>query len=909
MGNIFSITFSCDTIISRCWDSIAGQEQPYSRLEENLQALTTSLQELTSLKNDVKRRVDVAEQLPQTKVLEQVHSWILRVETVEAEVNEVVNSSIQQVDGLICGGCCSMNYFSGYKYGKRVAKKLVEVAELKSRGVFEEVAAEILPATLVDEKPIEATVGMESEFEKVWSHIENEDVGVIGIYGMGGVGKTTLLTKINNNFHHTLNDFRRVIWVVISRDHKIDIIQNKIGEQIGYSSDAWKHKEQNQKAEAIFRVLNKQQFVLLMDDIWEPVEIIKLGVPVPNNRNRSKIIFTTRSEDVCCNMDAREKIKMECLSSETAWDLFQEKVGKEALSVHHSIPRLAEAVANECGGLPLALITVGRAMACKKTPQEWSHAIHVLKNSAAEFSAMGDKVFPLLKFSYDNLRSEKIKSCFLYCALFPEDFCIDKEELLYCWMGEELLDDYRSVDEARNESYHIIGTLVNACLLEVDGTGVKMHDVIRDMALWVACDVEKINESFRLHPSPSLTDAVPFTAGGWGAKRVSLMANDIVLLDFPPDCPNLLTLFLGRNNLKSIVPDFFSGMPALKVLDLSGNQNLTKLPSGVANLVSLQHLNLSATRIRVLPWAFEDLQSLQYLNLEHMTDLEFIPQCILMFQKLRVLRMFNSGSLDRLLYSRLEGPMTEVDIKRLDVLTSVFLGKLDVLTLSIENTSCFRNWFKNNGLLRCTQSLDINDCNNQLSSLDITSLAMREHLRSLRISNYPNLEEFEIEWAGQAANVPNPPSLVGKQTCFLSLQFVSVSKCKNLKDLTWLIFAPHLIHLNVTFCYEIEKMIDLEKLGGVANVVEESKPFAKLTFLNLKFLPVLKSIYENPLPFPSLKEVKIAACPALKMLPLNSSSARGCNLIIEGEEEWWSGLEWEDELAPNVFLPSFRARS
>lgn len=253
--------------------------------------------------------------------------------------------------------------------------------------------------------------------------------------------------------------------------------------------------------------------------------------------------------------------------------------------------------------------------------------------------------------------------------------------------------------------------------------------------------------------------------------------------------------------------------------------------------------------------------------------------------------------------------MTEVDIKRLDVLTSVFLGKLDVLTLSIENTSCFRNWFKNNGLLRCTQSLDINDCNNQLSSLDITSLAMREHLRSLRISNYPNLEEFEIEWAGQAANVPNPPSLVGKQTCFLSLQFVSVSKCKNLKDLTWLIFAPHLIHLNVTFCYEIEKMIDLEKLGGVANVVEESKPFAKLTFLNLKFLPVLKSIYENPLPFPSLKEVKIAACPALKMLPLNSSSARGCNLIIEGEEEWWSGLEWEDELAPNVFLPSFRARS
>lgn len=99
-------------------------------------------------------------------------------------------------------------------------------------------------------------------------------------------------------------------------------------------------------------------------------------------------------------MDAQKKIKVECLAWDKAWNLFQEKVGRETLGIHPDIPRLAQTVAKECGGLPLALITVGRAMACKKTTQEWNHAIHILKKSAHEFSGMEDKVFRLLKFSY-----------------------------------------------------------------------------------------------------------------------------------------------------------------------------------------------------------------------------------------------------------------------------------------------------------------------------------------------------------------------------------------------------------------------------------------------------------------------------------------------------------------------------
>ncbi|CAB4272749.1 unnamed protein product [Prunus armeniaca] len=373
MGSALAINLSGDDIVSRCWDSVFGREPYVRKLQENLQALTTSLQELKSLKNDVQRKVELAERQPRLKRLEQVNNWILSVEALETGINEVIVSHrTQEIQKLCCGGYCSKNYRSSYRYGKKVARKLVEVEALKSKGVFEEVAAESLPTALVDAIPSEPTVGMEPIFYQVWRHVEDEQVGIIGLYGMGGVGKTTLLTQIHNNFNRTRNDFNLVIWIVVSKGHKIEVIQDKIGENIGLSSGVWKLKEQREKAEDIFRILNTKKFVLLMDDLWEPVELTNVGVPAPDSRNKFKIVFTTRSEEVCGHMDAQKRIKVGCLTWDKAWNLFQEKVGKETLLLHPGIPEQAEIVAKECDGLPLALITVGRVMACKKTPKSGS---------------------------------------------------------------------------------------------------------------------------------------------------------------------------------------------------------------------------------------------------------------------------------------------------------------------------------------------------------------------------------------------------------------------------------------------------------------------------------------------------------------------------------------------------------
>ncbi|XVF24827.1 hypothetical protein REPUB_Repub13aG0161400 [Reevesia pubescens] len=644
MGNVFSFSPSCDTIITRCWDCAAGQAAFLCKLEENLDALKTELAELKDLRSDMMRRVKIAEDQPQLKRLDQVQGWLLRSEAVINEADLLVAESPQEINKLCMGGCCSMNPKSNHKFGKQIAKKLQEVKEQKSKGVFEMVADKV-PMSLATKRPSEPTVGLESNFNKVWSSLQEEIVGIIGLYGMGGVGKTTLLSQINNKFHDTPNDFDYVIWVVASQDLQIEKVQEEIGKRIGFLDEAWKSKRLDEKTEDILSVLCKKKFALFLDDIWDWVDLTRVGVPLPTQENGSKIVFTTRLIDVCFQMGANKKIKVECLPQPEALKLFEDKVGEETLDRHPDIRKLAEELAEECAGLPLALITIGRAMASKKTPEEWKYAIEVLRRSAASvFPGVGKEMYPKLKFSYDCLPDDTVRSCFLYCSLYPEDDHIRKRELLDCWIGEGFLDERTNLSSVKNQGHYIIGSLIDACLLEEEKSledCVKMHDVIRDMALWIAGESEK--EKFFVQAGVQLKEQ-PEAEKWEKVRRVSLMTNEIENLTEMLVCPNLQTLFLGRNKLKVIINDFFKFMPMLRVLDLSVNRHLEELPVGIPKLVSLEHLNLSYTKIRKLPVELKALEKLKCLNLEFTSNLELIPQQLISsFSKLQVLKLRGYG--------------------------------------------------------------------------------------------------------------------------------------------------------------------------------------------------------------------------------------------------------------------------
>ncbi|XWS16462.1 hypothetical protein CRYUN_Cryun34aG0089900 [Craigia yunnanensis] len=103
-------------------------------------ALSVALEELKALKDDVHRRVDCAEQQLMIKRLSQVQVWLSRVETMITEAEELIKDGSNETQKLCLAGCFSKNCRSRYKFGRRVARKLKDIVELKSKGVFGKVA-------------------------------------------------------------------------------------------------------------------------------------------------------------------------------------------------------------------------------------------------------------------------------------------------------------------------------------------------------------------------------------------------------------------------------------------------------------------------------------------------------------------------------------------------------------------------------------------------------------------------------------------------------------------------------------------------------------------------------------------------------------------------------------------------
>ncbi|KAH0872407.1 hypothetical protein HID58_069769, partial [Brassica napus] len=325
----------------------------------NLEALDTATRELRERRVDLSRRVSLEEDKGLER-LAKVEGWLSRAESIDSEVSDLLREEPTETKRLCLFGYCSKNCISSCKYGKKVSKKLEEVKELLSKGVFEELA-EKRPASKVVKKDIQTTIGLDSMVGKAWDSIMKPEGRTLGIYGMGGVGKTTLLARINNKFDKEVNEFDVVIWVVVSKDLQYKVIQDQILRRLRADQELEKETEEK-KASFIDNILRRKKFILLLDDLWSAVDLNKIGVPRPTQENGSKIVFTTRSKKVCRDMEADDELKMDCLSTNEAWELFQNVVGEAPLKKDPEILTLAEKISKKCHGLPLALNVIGKAM-------------------------------------------------------------------------------------------------------------------------------------------------------------------------------------------------------------------------------------------------------------------------------------------------------------------------------------------------------------------------------------------------------------------------------------------------------------------------------------------------------------------------------------------------------------------
>lgn len=863
-------------------------------LDQRVCNLERALEELIEVRDDLQKQVDQAVTKGLT-LSSQVKGWLARVDEAAVEVRVIREEMDEKKQCLFC---CSTKCLSRYELGKRVGEELERVNDFiaKGKGKLEVELPDGLLLVPVVEIPSRPAVGLDLMLERVKSFLREENVWTIGLYGMGGVGKTTLLKCINNGFLSWDHCFDVVIWAVVSRDFVVEKIQQAIGARLGLSWDEAQFQEL--RASRIYSIMRRKKFLLLLDDVWEGIDLEKIGIPTPNKVNGSKVMFTTRDMEVCSDMDADYKLKVEFLDERKSWELFEQKVGASEVVKSPLILPHAEAMVRKCGGLPLALVTTGRAMANKKSEEEWRYAVEILHKSPSHFRGMED-VFNLLKFGYDNLGSDNLRSCLSYCSLFPEDYEIEQEQLIEYWAGEGFLENGSNL---HTMGHAIIGSLKVACFLEggEDASRVKLHDVVRSFVLWVVSE-----ERFIMEASQGLTEA-PASERWYGAERISLMDNQITELSQSPHSPNLSTLLLHLNNsLSKFSDDFFQNMPVLKVLDLSFT-SIRDLPPSLCRLGGIHHLDLSGTKLTTLPEELGSLKTLQHLNLQRNPYLRTVPrESIAGLSQLRVLNFYYSWEIQAVSDSGNELSFADL----------ACLSSLDSLGITATTLASLSNVSRSRYLRERIHYLYIEECVG-LSQLPLSSYAGDgDQLRRLSINNCVDLKFLTINEAEAGENwLPNLeilalnglPSLTtvwkgtASRSCLLNLRCVNIWYCDGLKNVSWIVRLPMLETVYLFYCREMEDVVMEEE------VVEEDfvNAFSKLRIISIRDAPKLMSICSKAMVFPCLKRIAVIDCPNLRKLPLKAHDVSEMPTVY-CSKEWWGNLVWEDTHTKATFFPYF----
>ncbi|XP_059658661.1 uncharacterized protein LOC132304984 [Cornus florida] len=333
-----------------------------------------------------------------------------------------------------------------------------------------------------------------------------------------------------------------------------------------------------------------KKFLVIIDDIWnDNTTLDQIGIPPSDKHMKGcKVLFTSREKGVWNNMGVQKDFKIELLTENESWGLFQKAVGY-VIELTNEIESVAREVCRKCYGLPLAILVVGAALKNQKRKYRWDVALGQLKNCKGEkIDGVNKKLFSRIKWSFEYLkqRDDMLYSCLLYCSLFSEDAEIPIDDLLMYGVGTRFLEgNLETIKKARDTTLVLVDILKESHLL-LDGKNkyfVKMHDAIRAVAISIASKEKGFLAKTGVSKWPDGDE--------YKSRRViSLISQNIYELPSEIECSKLRTLVLECDeDRKPQVPDsFFKGMKKLEVLDLC----CVKLPSSPLNLVNLRMLRL-----------------------------------------------------------------------------------------------------------------------------------------------------------------------------------------------------------------------------------------------------------------------------------------------------------------------------
>ncbi|KAI9088217.1 hypothetical protein K1719_029938 [Acacia pycnantha] len=508
-----------------------------------------------------------------------VYSFKFEAQQWESEADDIIHIDTKIKKKLFFGWC--LNCWWKYRRGKELSEKTQRIERLLERCNSNIVAG---PTNVLDIKNLSSQgfirfKSRESNFQDLLKALQDENCSMIGLKGMGGSGKTSMAKKVG----HTLKESKLIdefIFLVVSQPPDFKRIRGELAKRLDLNLDEVKEEELSNKI--LSRITNiDKKLLIILDDIWVEFDLTEeLGIPSGHQQKGYNLLITTRSLNVCTQMGC-QAIQLQILTNEEALNLFKAHASLNNSS--RGFMGMPQKIVKHCGGVPVAIVALARALKHKPI-SVWKDALKTLEDGGLDRNL--EEAYKCLKLSYDNLKSQKAKDLLLISSLFPEDSEIPIKLLIKTGIGLGSFNENDKYHLIRSEVHGAIMELIHSSLLLNDKEEcVKMHDLVREVALWIGeNDIQSLLD---------LEEPIK------GNLRYIFWKIDKFPDEIVGNKLEYLSIFLHDSKGFNITDTSFKEMTSIKVLTLAddGRGPALSLTNSLQPLKSVQTLILSSMEL------------------------------------------------------------------------------------------------------------------------------------------------------------------------------------------------------------------------------------------------------------------------------------------------------------------------